>query len=170
MPQIGRKVYENPFRGAPLKPLICLTFPGSTQPTGNCWIGSECLFVRFALESGRITKDFAKPKLFEPNKGGELSVFDVVGLSCCEKCKLGIPVAMAQNKRLYGWAMISCEQIREVGLLVDLDNNPPRHANVRGWPIGREDRKAKQQELASLASVVKLLSPATACTDCAQLD
>ena len=132
--------------------------------------GSECLFARFALESGRVTQNLAKPKLFEPNKDGELSTFDVVGLSCKDKCRLGIPVAKAQNKKLYGWAVVSCEQIREVGLQIDRDNNPPRHVNIHGWPKAREDRKSMQQELARLANAVKLSPPATECTDCAQFD
>ena len=133
-------------------------------------VGSECLFARFALEKGRVTQDYAKPKLFEPNKDGELSIFDVVGLSCREKCKLGIPVAKSQNKKLYGWGVVSCKQIKGVGLEIDRDDNPPRHANILGWPEAPEDRKSKQQELASLANAVRLSSPATECTDCAQFD
>ena len=87
-------------------------------------VGSECLFAGFALENGRVTQGYAKPKLFEPNRNGELSIFDVVGLSCEERCKLGIPVAKTQNKRLYGWGVVSCEQIREVGLVIERDNTP----------------------------------------------
>ncbi len=133
-------------------------------------VGSECLFARLALENGRVTQNYAKPKLFEPNKDGELSIFDVAGLSSEDKCKLEIPVAKTQNKRLYGWGVVSCEQIRKVGLKIDRDDNPPRHANILGWPEAREDRKSKQQALASLANAVKLSSPATECTDCAQFD
>ena len=130
--------------------------------------GSKCLFVRYAVEGKRVTEDQAKPKLFEPTRTGELSTFDVGGLSCKEICELGIPVAKERKKNLHGWGEISCKQIKEAGIEIDRDNDPERHVTIRGWPMTPEDRKLKQLQLARIAYAVKLDFPAKECGDCAQ--
>ena len=131
----------------------------------------DCLFARFSIESGKLTAGYAKPKLFEPNIEGVLSVFSVDGLTKRCICELGVSqVGKPQNKRLYGWAELSCRQIGETGLTIDQDNDPPGHANVVGWPVAREDRKQKALELAHLANAVRLESPASQCEDCVIYD
>ena len=126
----------------------------------------KCLLARFAVESGRLTNDLAKPKLFEPTLAGELSTFDVEGLTGTEVCKLGIGIAKEREKRLHGWGEISCQQIGEAGLEIDRDNDPPRHVTIRGWPQSREERKQRQLKLASLANALKLDAPTSDCLDC----
>ena len=126
------------------------------------------LFARFADESGKITQDYAKPKLFEPNKSNELSVFDVSDLSDKQACELGVQhVAKPKGRRLYGWGRLSCTEIIKAGLHIDRDDNPPGHANLVGWPEAVEDRKDKSQQIAKESRVIKMNSPAEKCMDCA---
>ncbi len=59
----------------------------------------------------------------------------------------------------YGWCVLTPSLIKSVQLILDPDNNPERHANIRGWAEPHEgDRKdqnkQKAQQLAELASSV----------------
>ena len=51
--------------------------------------------ARFATQSGRLTDEVVKPKLFEPNRALELSVFRVDGLGRIEIQEIGIDVVTA---------------------------------------------------------------------------
>lgn len=117
--------------------------------------------ARFALESKRLTTTGAKPKLFEPNKGLELSVFDVGGLSFEEIRQLGIDVAKMHPtaERLYGWGEIDAAAVHETGLRIERDDDPPRHANIAGWPDEARKMHEKQVLLAQAAHRVQLDEP-----------
>ena len=47
----------------------------------------------------------------------------------------------------------------EAGLRVKHDEDPPRHANIIGWPADVPERKQRQQLLARCSCPVKLSSP-----------
>ena len=116
------------------------------------------LLARFAMESGRLTKNGVKPKLFEPNRRGELSVYCVDGLHSAEIRLIGDDVVaqIGNKKRLYGWGEIDQGVVDEVNLRIERDDIPKRHANVVGWPKEASERKLRQQELARRAQAFKL--------------
>ena len=109
--------------------------------------------ARFALESGRLTASVVKPKLFEPNRARELSVFHVDGLDGVGITLIGNDVVARHStaKRLHGWGEFNEVAVCEAGLRIDRDDNPPRHANIVDWPKDAEKRKQCQQILASRA-------------------
>ena len=117
--------------------------------------------VRFALESGRFTDSIVKPKLFEPNRRLELSVFRVVGLQSSKIQEIGTQVVERHTtaKRLYGWGKFASSIVADLGLELDNDDTPPRHSNITGWPEEASKRKLLQQKLASQARAVRLARP-----------
>lgn len=121
------------------------------------------LLARFALENGRLTDMIAKPKLFEPNRRLELSVFNIDGLAHEKIRQLGIGVARQHptSRRLHGWGEIDTTAVYETGLRVEYDNEPPRHASIVGWPDDVSERKQKQQLLARSSRSVRLDPPAS---------
>ena len=119
------------------------------------------MLARFAVESGRFGASIVKPKLFEPNRNLELSVFGIGGLGCAEIRDLGVEVARRHQtaRHLHGWGEISEETVANAKLEVKYDNQPERHANITGWPEDRAERKQKQQLLAKYTRAVKFDSP-----------
>lgn len=120
--------------------------------------------TRFAVENGKIKNGVAKPKLFEPNKKGELSVSRTGGLSQSEIQDIGLQVVQENQNasRLYGWAKIERDDVENAGLRVIDDNNPPRHSNVTGWPEEREKVLEVMQDLAGKADPFLLDTPVAA--------
>ena len=114
--------------------------------------------ARFALESGRLTASVVKPKLFEPNRALELSVFHVDGLDEGDIARIGNDVVAEHPtaKRLHGWGEFDEVAVCKAGLRIDRDDNPPRHANIVDWPKKPEERKQRQQTLASHACPVRI--------------
>ena len=117
--------------------------------------------ARFATQSGRLTDEVVKPKLFEPNRALELSVFRVDGLGRIEIQEIGIDVvtAIPNAQRLHGWGEINESAVLDAGLRVDYDDDPPRHANVLDWPDEASERKLIQLILASRAHAIRLNPP-----------
>ena len=117
--------------------------------------------ARFATQSGRLTDEVVKPKLFEPNRALELSVFRVDGLGLTEIQEIGTDVvtAIPSARRLHGWGEISESAVLDAGLRVDYDDDPPRHANVLDWPDEASERKLIQLILASHARAIRLNPP-----------
>jgi len=54
---------------------------------------------------------------------------------------------------LHGRADIQARFILKMGLQIDPDDTPPRHANIFGWPELKEERKSMAQELAAKAAL-----------------
>lgn len=117
--------------------------------------------ARFATQSGRLTDEVVKPKLFEPNRALELSVFRVDDIDRTEIQEIGTDVvkAIPNAQRLHGWGEISETAVIDAGLRVDYDDDPPRHANVLDWPDEASERKLIQLILASHARAIRLNPP-----------
>lgn len=126
--------------------------------------------ARFAMHDKCLNTAAARRKLFVPNRDLNLrlslSVFDVGGLTCKGIRKLGIGVAkeiakkQSTSRHLYGWGEIdACAVLREANLQIERDDNPPRHANIVGWPSDAEERKYRQQLLGQLSRPVRLDPP-----------
>ena len=117
--------------------------------------------ARFAVEGNRLTDSTVKPKLFEPNRALQLSVFGIDGLARKEIYDLGVKVAEQHpaSRRLHGWGEFNESAVNDAGLRVEHDEVPPRHANIVGWPVDVPERKQRQQLLARCSCPVKLASP-----------
>lgn len=120
----------------------------------------EGALARFAVRKGQLTAAAVKHKLVEPNRQLELSVFRVHELGDEQVRELGIEVVRRRPdaKRLYGWAEFDEAAVQSVALVLHDDNDPPRHANVIGWPTDPAERKLVQLELADKATPM-LVSP-----------
>jgi hypothetical protein len=81
----------------------------------------------------------------------KLSVFLTDGLSSDQIWILG-KKNVAIN--IYGRAEIAYVAVSEIGLKVDLDNKPPRHANLTGWPIQKSEQKLYALKLAEKSSLL----------------
>ena len=103
------------------------------------------------------TQDMSvKARAFMPSTGLKTSVFRVLGLSENQTWALGNEhVAQPQGRRLHGWAEVPESQVASIGLVVEPDDDPPRHANIAGWPPEKHRQKLLAQELAAIA-VLKL--------------
>jgi len=86
-----------------------------------------------------------------------LSVFRTDGLTLEKVWEIGnreVINFMAQPKELYGVADIKVSQVKKVNLEVDPNDNPPRHANIIGWPPEKPRQMLIATELAAAAKLV----------------
>ena len=90
-----------------------------------------------------------------------LSVSFIDDLECDEVRDLGVETGRRHRtaKQLFGWAVLRAEEIRELGLRIERDDNPPRHANILDWPDDSRLRKEKRLKLARHACPVPLPTP-----------
>ena len=98
-----------------------------------------------------------RPAAFQPPPNLRLSVFRIDGLMLKEVWEIGqvdvINAMTPPKKNLRGFADIKASAVYEKNLDVDPDNNPPRHADIVGWPQEKSERKLIAQELAARATL-----------------
>lgn len=98
-----------------------------------------------------------RPAAFQPPSTLRLSVFRIAGLTLKEVWEIGeVDVINAMHpprKNLHGFADIKAAVVYEKSLDVDPDNNPPRHADIVGWPEEKSERNLIAQELAARATL-----------------
>ncbi len=95
-----------------------------------------------------------KTAAFQPPSNLRLSVFRIDGLIPKEVWEIGrVNVAPLPGKDVYGFANIIASAVCEMDLDVDPDNNPPRHADIVGWPQEKSERTSIAQELAAKATL-----------------
>ena len=102
-----------------------------------------------------------KPNAFMPNVNSvtgkpETSVYQVSGASEDEIWAIGKGVVALSGRTLYGCAMLKVEDIKRAGLSLLADNNPPRHANIVGWPDVKSEQKLFAERLAGAAKLILL--------------
>jgi hypothetical protein len=106
--------------------------------------------ARFLTQSSHYSTRTVKPGAFLPSPMDRATSVSRHGREPIETLhQLGL--AAAGSRPLHGAAIISCGAVREVGLDVDADEPPERHALIRGWPWVDNDRqleKAQQKEKA----------------------
>ena len=94
---------------------------------------------------------------FEPPPNLRLSVFRIDGLILKEVWEIGqvdvINAMTPPRQNLRGFADIKASAVYEKNLDVDPDNNPPRHADIAGWPQEKSERMLIAQELAARATL-----------------
>jgi hypothetical protein len=86
-------------------------------------------------------------------KDNKTSVFRIEGLSLAEVCALGEGIAGPLGKTLYGSGQLPTKHVEGLGLFVEPDDRPFRHANISGWPAEKSERLSLAQQLAQFASL-----------------
>jgi len=98
-----------------------------------------------------------KPAAFLPQPPNYcLSVFRVDGLTTEHVCQIGQQKVISKRpgRTLHGFANIVAQAFLDANLIIDPDNNPPRHASVVGWPKEKPQQMSIAQELAASAELV----------------
>jgi len=93
---------------------------------------------RFLTQSNhfRRTDNTVTHKAFMPPLDLKLSVFQTRDLDEPVVWALG----EGGSRNLYGRATITVSAVSDTGLTLDPDNDPPRHANITGWPQKSEQK------------------------------
>ena len=97
------------------------------------------------------TSDFTvRHSAFIPTPDKRLSVFQTTNLAENEIWQIGEGL---RDLPLLGRAEILAKSVYDADLLIDADNNPPRHANIVGWTEEQSAIKLKAIELAQKATL-----------------
>ena len=115
------------------------------------------LLSRFILERNKYSVEYmkAKPGLYIPNREGKLSVLRSTDQTEEKIWEWGNDhAAIPMGKTLYGRADCTGMLFTTLGLKVEPDDSPPRHANVVGWPEEKSKRKNLADKLAREATLV----------------
>ncbi|MEW6001796.1 MAG: hypothetical protein AB1638_04000 [Nitrospirota bacterium] len=89
-----------------------------------------------------------KYSVFIPPANRRLSVFRISGLSESDVWRIGETVGTQRALPLLARANIKAVSVTEIGLEIDADDVPPRHASIIGWPEEASAIKLKAIELA----------------------
>ena len=110
-------------------------------------------FIRYRTRGYNENTKRIFPQVFMPDKGVR-SVFCISGIP---KCKIWDIAFNNKIKPLRARADILVRCIKESGLDLDIDNDPPGHANIIGFPKGKQEQLTFAQQLA-LASKLEIYS------------
>lgn len=99
-----------------------------------------------------------KWKAFQPTRTGrQTSVFYVSGVLESDIWEIGRrEVALPLGKNLYGRVQIKAQVIFHERLKIVVDDRPPRHANIVGWPDDQMAEISAAQVLASQARFIEI--------------
>lgn len=125
-------------------------------------MGLNSLLARYAVQSNHLSKSgVINHRLFRPTKERKLSVSRIENKTHEEIVKEGKRVVREHKtaKTLYGWAKISTQEVKDVGLVVLDDDVPPGHSSIVGWPDDEAEWPRYLQELAELATDTQLAPP-----------
>ncbi len=116
-------------------------------------IADEEFLARFVLHSRYIcsSNQTIKSAAFIPRPYPDLSVTRHKGFSENQLWNIGLDIATAQSRTLYGRADVSAASVRQQSLTVKPDPIPrnPNHANILGWPKEKSAQKIIAQKLAA---------------------
>jgi hypothetical protein len=120
----------------------------SVEPKENL---SRYLFSR---KNYNPTKQIVHYTAFMPPPDRRLSVFRTSGLSEAAIWNIGDDVRRKRDKQLLGRADIESLSVYEVGLSIDPNDIPLRHANIIRWPDDDSAIKLAAVELAQKAKLI----------------
>ncbi len=99
-----------------------------------------------------ISKYRVKPGAFLPPPNKKLSVFHTEHINRIQIWQLA-DKHISLEKKVEFRADITSKKVEEADLSIDLDNEPKFHANIIGWPDGKDMQKAYAAELALVAKL-----------------
>lgn len=112
--------------------------------------------VRYIIDSKHFhkPKNVVKPDAFLPHGNPpETSVFRVDGLGDEAVWQIGSSIAAKRERKLKARADFEARAIAATPLRLHPDDNPPRHANIVGWPIEKSDRLQLALEIAQKSTL-----------------
>ena len=122
-------------------------------------VGADEPLARYLIEKTSFvrTQNRVKFKVFMPFHLA-VSVFRTGGLSDSDIWEIGQEeVAGPRNKTLYGRAEVLGSHVEQVAvqspLQVVIDEPPPRHANIVGWPDEQSTQQLIAIKLAEMATL-----------------
>jgi hypothetical protein len=129
-----------------------------TAPVVPKSLGEEALLTRFLRHSShfKILKNEVRSSAFMPPADLRLSVFHITGIFEIEIWKLGEGIVASPDAELHARGDIEVKAVISIpkcGLQIELDNDPPRHAAICGWPQEKSKQKEIALQLAKLASL-----------------
>lgn len=89
-------------------------------------------------------------------KDGQTSVFRIGGLTNAAVMRIG-QREVGELRTFHGWGVFMARAVFRVGLRLDPDDSPPRHANIIGWPEDKDAVIEKAQDLSALANDLVLV-------------
>ena len=98
----------------------------------------------------RASDHTVKYSAFIPPEDRRLSVFRIAGLQDVEIWEIG---ERLRSQTLLARADIEPALVKTIGLGIEADEVPPRHANIIGWPEEESAIKLKAMELAKEAEL-----------------
>lgn len=115
-------------------------------------VETEEILARYIYSKNhyRSSDHTARHSVFMPPEDRRLSVFRISGLQENDVWSIGDNL---RSQPSLGRADIKALSVLEIGLLIDADDIPPRHANIIGWPEEASAIKLKAMELAEKASL-----------------
>lgn len=100
------------------------------------------------------TKGVVKKNAYMPARDGETSTFRTEGLAAPQIWAIGDKfIAASTGKPVLGRGETTVADVNAVGLTVNPDNDPPRHAGIRGWPEEKHEKMVLAQEHAKVATL-----------------
>jgi hypothetical protein len=105
------------------------------------------VFHRNDIKGGRV-----KTGAFMPPRNLRLSVSRIDELSEENIWDIGRNVGNVSGRQLHGRADIRALKVMKIGLQINPDNTPERHANIIGWPEQESEQLSIAQELANFAT------------------
>ncbi|MFI4914994.1 MAG: hypothetical protein ACIAS6_00630 [Phycisphaerales bacterium JB060] len=108
-------------------------------------VGDDEDLARFLYASKLVRADGGvRPAAFMPNpKNGETSV---MRHGPTPREALWALAPSRDTQTLHGAAMVRARVVRENDLRLDANDDPPRHANIVGWPMDGTDPQADKAE------------------------
>jgi hypothetical protein len=136
-------------------------FGSSTQSSdeapARAVVEDDELLVRFIFDRKHIDKSHStvKPEAFLPH-GSPLatSVFRTAGINDAQIWEIANDIAAKRSRSYKGRADFLAQTLHGTPLKLDADDDPPRHANIVGWPTEKADQLLLALGLASDATLV----------------
>lgn len=101
----------------------------------------------FSTQNNRV-----KHNAFMPSSG-EASVFRTDSLPEPEIWAIGQGISTQRGQQLHARGDLLTRDVLSLSLAVEPSEPPPRHANITGWPQGKDEMKLKAIELAGKATL-----------------
>jgi len=129
--------------------------------------------ARFLTSSGHfsVEKNLVKPNAFMPmlnlqESVLETSIFKINNLNDDDIWKLATDNIVGKTGRtLHGRAELEEQAVLGIGLDVKVDDRPPRHGTIRGWPEKKSERKLLAIKLASASKLCIAPTPQNALSE-----
>ena len=105
---------------------------------------------QFSREKQRVKSSVFLPRP-NPKASGRLetSVFLICRLFERRIWQIGETYVAKKGNTIYGRADLLASVVEKARLVLVMDNVPPRHANIIGWPPGKDSQKDFALELAA---------------------